>query len=204
MAARGRRASERSSLKRRTGVRPILRTIVVFCEGERTEVEYIKGLKRLMQDRGTVSVKVEVDPRHAVPLTLVEAAADRSRDGEIDEVWCVYDVEAPTPHPNLAEAKKLADRSGVRLAVSNPCFELWLLLHDHDVSAYLTTAQAVKDARRLPGVSGKGLDAAALLPSRNDAVRRAQVLDVKHELDGTAAPGNPSSGMHHFVMAVEA
>ncbi|MDN5854008.1 MAG: RloB family protein, partial [Actinomycetia bacterium] len=79
--------------------------------------------------RANTAISIEIDPEAGAPLTLVERAVERSRDDEIDECWCVYDVEWPRNHPNLAQAWRLADRHGIRLAVSNPCFEIWLALH---------------------------------------------------------------------------
>ena len=54
--------------------------------------------------------------------------AHRERDDNLayDAVWCACDVD---DHPNLANARQMARDNDIRLAVSNPCFELWLLLH---------------------------------------------------------------------------
>jgi hypothetical protein len=56
-----------------------------------------------------------------------------------DQVWCVFDVEAPRPHPRLADATRRADRHGIRCGRSNPCFELWLFLHFRPQNSYVTT-----------------------------------------------------------------
>ena len=37
-----------------------------------------------------------------------------------------FDVDE---HPGISDAKQMARASGIKLAISNPCFELWLLLH---------------------------------------------------------------------------
>jgi hypothetical protein len=59
------------------------------------------------------------------------AAEARSRaieeEAEIDEFWCVFDVEWPRNHPGLLEAVQQAQANGIYLAISNPCFELWLM-----------------------------------------------------------------------------
>jgi hypothetical protein len=39
-------------------------------------------------------------------------------------------------HPNFARAIDLADRHGIKLAMSNPCLELWFILHFEDQTAY--------------------------------------------------------------------
>ena len=133
--ARSRHERRSGSLRRQVGGRDPKRTFLVFCEGEKTEPAYLKALKRepAVRDVASVDIRVDEGTGGAVPLTLVEAAAEaRARssgeDGEIDEVWCVFDVEWPQNHPNLKRALALARESGVRVAVSNPCFELWLAL----------------------------------------------------------------------------
>ena len=209
--ARSRQELRGGSLRRQVGVRTPKRTFLVFCEGEKTEPAYLKALKREPAVRDVASVDIRVDEKKsgAVPLTLVEAAAKaRTRssgeDGEIDEVWCVFDVEWPQNHPNLKRAVALARESGVRVAVSNPCFELWLALHFEDQNAWLDTAAAIRRCRTLDGTSGKDLDGATYMPRRTDAARRALALDERHRGDGTEFPSdNPSSGMFRFLDAIE-
>ena len=99
------------SLRRDVAVRAPKRTFLVFCEGEKTEPAYLKALKRdpAVRDVASVDIRVDEETSGSVPLTLVEVAAKaRARssgeDGEIDEVWCIFDVEWPQNHPNLARA----------------------------------------------------------------------------------------------------
>lgn len=198
-----RRGARARSLSRRVGTRPERKTVVVFCEGSETEPAYVAGLRRLQSVRDRSAVVIELDPRHAVPLPLVRAAAERSRDPEVDEVWCIFDVEAPEQHPRLDEAIALAAASGVHVALSHPCFELWLLLHERDQTAAMTTRQAVTAAQDLAGVSGKTIDAAAFLDRRFAAARRSRLLDERHARDGTPLPANPSTSVRDFVRAVD-
>jgi len=145
----------------------------------------------------------------AVPLTLVTKADEaRARSdgkwGEIDEVWCIFDVEWPQNHPNLKKALDLAKASNVKVAVSNPCFELWLLLHFHDQTAWLDTSAAKRWVRRHDPNGGKSLDGATYMPRRAEAANRARLLEERHRGDGTKFPNdNPSSGMYRFLEAVE-
>lgn len=202
MAARRTRAKD---LKRRVGVRPERRTIVVYCEGEASEPDYLNGLKRLAHIRENAAIMIEIDTRSGVPLTLVERAVERKwSDPEVDEVWCVFDVEAPKPHPNLTKAMLLAATHDVRIAVSNPCFELWLILHFEDQTAFLSTAAAESKSRRLDGRKGKRIEPAAYLERRGIAVRRARSLAKRHEANGTGFPDdNPSSSMCDLLASIE-
>jgi RloB-like protein len=201
MAPRRRQAK---SLKRVVGQRPELRTIVVFTEGKNSEPDYINGLKSLSHIAHDVALNIELHPRHGVPLTLVQLAVERSRDQEVDECWCVFDVEWPRNHPNLGAALSLAGKHGVRLAISNPCFELWLILHHQEFGKFSDSYTAENVSRTLDGRDGKSIDAALYMPLRKTAARRAQVLEKRHERDGTRFPhDNPSSGMHEFLRSLE-
>ncbi|MGE3284940.1 MAG: RloB family protein [Pseudonocardia sp.] len=174
------------------------------CEAKETEPGYVNGLKALPEVHRHAAIRIEIDPGDGKPLPLVRRAVDRVGDDEIDEIWCLFDVESPQPHPNLEQAVRLARRHGIRLAISNPCFELWLILHQEECTAYRTTAAAERRSRRLDGRTGKRIDAAIYLPHRHRAAARARTLTARHLGDGTAFPDdNRSSGMPDFLDAVE-
>lgn len=113
-------------------------------------------------------------------------------------------IEWPQNHPNLLEAKALAESNEVSLAISNPCFELWLILHFQNHHAFIDTTPAERLSRSLENRPGKSIDAALYMPLRKVACRRAEQLDKRHERDGTNFPhDNPSSGVYKFLKAVE-
>jgi RloB-like protein len=198
------RRTRAKDLRRRTASRRERKTVVVFCEGIASEPDYINGLKRLPEIRGNTAIDIEIDPDQGVPLTLVKRAVERSRDDEVDECWCVFDVEWPRNHPNLAEAVQLARSHGIRLAISNPCFELWLALHFEDCSAFLDTKTAESHSRGLDGRQGKRVDPELYMQRRRTAACRAAALQERHLRNGTHFPkDNPSSSMHEFLAAIE-
>lgn len=114
-----RRAQGRRNRRRVGGLRP-RKTLLVFCEGERTEPEYLRALKREPSIREAASVEIRLG-KHTIgkvpPLKLVqEAVKARKRASaeraEIDEVWCLFDVEWPQNHPRLHQALDLARSCG--------------------------------------------------------------------------------------------
>ncbi len=198
------RRTRAKDLRRRTEVKPERRTVIVFCEGEASEPDYLNGLKRLPGIADNTAVAIEIDPTQGVPLTLVKRAIERSRDNEVDECWCVFDVEWPQHHPKLAEARRLAACHGIGLAVSNPCFELWLILHLDEQTGFLTTAEAEQRSRGLDGRTGKRIDPARYLEHRRTAAVRAVALAQRHAGNGTAFPDdNPSSTMSDLLVMIE-
>ncbi|MCL2850133.1 MAG: RloB family protein [Micrococcales bacterium] len=196
------------SLKRKVGVRPELRTVVVFCEGQGSEPDYVTGLVRLPEVSCNAALHIEISDVHGVPYTLVDnAVALKKRDAEeVDECWCLFDVEWPQHHPRLAEAVRRAnDIPGVQVAVSNPCFEVWLIMHYRDVTAFLTTAEAERQSRAEDGRAGKRINAGDYMSRRRHAVARAKRLEARHRQTGTTMPhDNPSSGVFMLLEAIGA
>ncbi|MET7393624.1 RloB family protein [Dactylosporangium sp. NPDC005572] len=116
-----------TSLRRKVATRRPRKTIAICCEGQRTEPEYLDALRREpdVRDVAAVDIRIERVGGGAVPLTLVRLAVEARRralaeEGEIDEFWCVYDVEWPTHHPGLVQAADLAARNGSRCPDDNP------------------------------------------------------------------------------------
>ena len=190
-------------LRRRVASRSPRRTFVILCEGKETEPQYLSALKQLRKVREIASI--EILGSVGVPLKLVEAAIEVKRHGdEIDEVWCVFDVEAPQKHPNLKEALARARDNEIKTAVSNPCFEIWLVLHFDECSAWLTTDGAVKLRRKHDSSTRKEVDGELYMPHRETAARRARDLSNDHvNKDRLFPDDNPSSGMFRLLEAIE-
>ena len=127
-----------TSLRRRRARREPRARFVLFCEGKNTEPAYFAALKHACS---STLVAITVVPAVGVPYTIAERAVDyakstgldlrtrRRRDSfeESDQVWAVFDRDT---HPRFKDAITLCGRYGIRVAYSNPCFELWLLLHE--------------------------------------------------------------------------
>jgi hypothetical protein len=65
-------------------------------------------------------------------------------------------------------------------SLSNPCFELWLILHHKGQTAFLNTAEAERKSRKLDGRAGKRIDAEVYLPLRRAATERALRSSRRH------------------------
>lgn len=140
-----------------------------------------------------------------MPSTLVDSACEdkRRNDLDIDQYWCVFDVECPDPHPNLKDALIKARDNGVETAVSNPCFELWLILHHEKHSAFLETDQAISRRSALDRSNDKHLVTEDYMRRRAEAVQRAKSLEQRHRNNGTGFPDdNPSSTVYRLLEAL--
>ncbi len=136
------------------------------------------------------------------PLTLVQRARDHQRTNkrsgrrngdDFDEIWCVFVVD---DHPQLTQALTEARQSDIGIAISNPCFELWLVLHAHDQTAHVHRHEIQRSAKELGIVQAKRLHPDAimqLLEGYEEAKQRAIALQERHELNGSGQWANPSS-----------
>ncbi|MGH3814317.1 MAG: RloB family protein [Pseudonocardiaceae bacterium] len=164
----------------------------MVCGGKRTEPDYFVGLKAHLRNP---AVHVRLKAKGCAPEDLVAYARAIASPGgdEFDEVWCVVDSD----EYDLESAARLASEQGVRLAVSNPCFELWLLLHHRDHTAHLGDANAVirQLTQHVLGYQKNNLRFADFEPGVTKAVHRAEHLDPT----GCDHDRNPSSGVWRLV-----
>lgn len=123
---------------RKKDTRVVKPKIYIYCEGEKTEPAYIRAYinfkypnsARLRDAERPVILK---NTNKNTPKQLVEVALSFKKDLDFDrdQVWVIYDRESPQKYPDALhkEAYSLALKSGVKVAISNVCFEYWLLLH---------------------------------------------------------------------------
>jgi hypothetical protein len=174
------------------------------CEGAVTERQYFEQFAICYKNS---RIRVRLADKTGVPFSLVkfakrykseaEKAARREKDQNLsyDSVWCVFDVD---DHPQLHEAREMATVNRIDLAISNPCFELWLLLHlrespgmshRHDLQHLLKSL--IKDY-------DKQIDFNHYAPGYADAVTRATKLkDLAVEIGELGR--NPTTNVYELT-----
>jgi hypothetical protein len=127
-------------------------------------------------------------PRHVVER-LKEAFRDVSQRGQVqsgDEFWVFLDTDRSLTDNKLhrtMDALRTARQAGFELAISNPCFDLWLLLHHADVLPGTVFAKCEEVGRQIRAALGQynktsikpGQFPLARIP---DAIRRARALET--------------------------
>ena len=178
---------------------------LLYCEGEVTERDYFRDFARFLRSP-LIEVKIapewRKDPKRLVELAKeARSEADRearlARDDSLryDEVWCVFDCDE---HTRLKPAIDQATALELGLAVSNPCFDLWLLLHFQDQRAAITTKKAGDAVRTHVPRYVKHMDFARLAGRGADAVVRAKELEAQSRRKGERR-GNPTTGVWRLI-----
>jgi hypothetical protein len=207
-------ASRRTpSLRRGRHQREPKRRFIIYCEGAKTEPNYLAALRRSCSG---ALIEVETIPGAGVPFTIAESAADRSRKlglstkrrkvlnsfEEGDQVWAVFDRDE---HPRFNEAVALCEKNRVGIGRSNPCFEVWLILHleeydkpdgRHAVQAYLRSIRPEyePDGAKTP-------NCADLVTRVDQAERRAEAQLIRRESEGSPY-GPPSTTVGCLIRAI--
>ena len=201
-------------LRRRKYAREPKRRFLIYCEGANTEIRYFEALNRVVAH---ALISVEAIGPAGVPYTLAQTAVERASDlgltkrarrrldsfEERDEVWAVFDRDE---HPNYREAIQLCEQKGVGVACSNPCFEVWLILHfaDHDRPDSRREVQ-----RRLRALcpeydpdKGKCPDCSVLAGVVADAERRAEAQLARRTAEAGAALGPPHTMVWRLTRSI--
>ena len=130
---------DRKSFVRKSGVRDA-RLIIIAAEGELTEKQYFEGVAYSKEYRSS-KVHVEVldrgntnsDPKQC--LTMLNGFKKEYNLNKSDEMWLVCDVDR-WGSKKLSEVNQLCKQKSYLFAVSNPCFESWLMLHYANMDDY--------------------------------------------------------------------
>lgn len=190
-------------LRRRPEEKSPKSTILVCAEGEVTERLYVNGLKRMLRGR---PVHIDMGPASGEPLKIVRSAIKQSRNrgsDPYDEVWCLIDVESP-PQQGLSAALDLARKHDINCAASNPCFELWLVLHLCACNRYMTTKQMVRFAEeKLCSYASKKFKFDEIEPFIGNAISRAEALEKEHGPATALSQKNPSTAMWEFMQMLQ-
>lgn len=162
--------------RRRTRARA--KRYLVVCGGQATEPEYFEHYSSSM-DSGVI----RVISKTMAPSQLANYAVKCKRDDERNNdsadcyaaVFVVVDVDDYHDH---RQAQRICKDNGIRLVVSNPCFEVWLIDHVRRCPiSYTDTAAVERYAGELGVVAGKRnkyINFEAIDGHMRDAVRNAK------------------------------
>ncbi|APW61953.1 RloB family protein [Paludisphaera borealis] len=195
--------SDRRNRERRPGRRNSFRdpmpVVLIVCEGEKTEPQYLEGYKRACRNP---RVNIKTVSKTVSPEGLVQLAVelrDRAGHDAYDSVWCVFDVD---DHPSLPRAKDQARAGRIELAISNPCFELWLLLHFQEHPGMQDRRRVKAMLRKHVPHYDKAVDYASYATGHPHADKRAERLEQAAEKANE--PGrNPSTGVYQLIRIIE-
>jgi len=193
---------ERKEFTRKSGVRDAT-LYVVATEGEKCERCYFDELtseEYYYNSRVHVEVLPSIDGRSAPKdvMKLLDQFKKEYRIRENDELWLIIDRDKQSwDIRQIKEVAQFCSQKKYFLGLSNPSFELWILLHITDLKRYNKTQleelfknkKVNKNRTRLEAeiitINGSynksNPDLKTILSNVKDAVQRAKELDENPE-----------------------
>lgn len=198
---------------RKVGGRARRERHLLVSGGITTEKEYFAYVKESLSASGTT---LEFIPDGRNPARLLDVAielkdADRreakrlnDRDNMFKRVWVVMDVDYEAAEIQALVPKAL--KAGVEFIISNPCFEIFIALHDGAYTKYCDPTQIQAVVKKKDMVTGTN-DKSIVLDKIRSNFERAEVfsqqLRQQHERDGKLFPeNNPSTDVDLLVRAL--
>ncbi len=194
----------------------------IYCEGEKTEPNYINGYINSKHggNRRLKIIRIEKTSKNT-PIQLVEEALKQQKSHSTpdeDVFWVVYDRESNQKYPDSLH-KKAYEKAGKRLniALSNVCFEIWILLHFQEVTApYSNYDDLYKNSQLCHHLAEAGLNKYEKSVASLYSYLDKNVLDAKSRADrmnkatvnssGAASKPyqlNPFTEMHKLLDAID-
>ncbi len=181
--------------------------VLIVCEGEKTEPNYLKALIDDFQ-LNTANVVVANNIAGSSPRSIVNFALKEYRkEKEYDRVYCVFDKDRHTTYDNALDrirSVRLGKGHTIVAITSVPCFEFWLLLHfvyttkQFDTAPGSICANVITDLKsHIPGYAKGDVDIYQVTRDKLDtAINRSKRVALHCETGGTDMP---STKLHEIV-----
>lgn len=111
-----------------------LDTILILCEGEKTEPNYFNGFIVDYRLRNVTIRGLGLNTDAIAKIALKERS-------NYSQIWCVFDRDS-FPSGNFCRAFQMTEKhKNIKIAYSNEAFELWYLLHFNYYDSSLSRKQ---------------------------------------------------------------
>ncbi|MGO9740895.1 MAG: RloB family protein [Roseiarcus sp.] len=194
-------------MARKKGKRPPYPRMLIVTEGEKTEPLYFEEIRRELR-LNAVHVAVAGSVYGTEPRQVVDYAVDLflQRRKEFDLIFAVFDRDQHGAYHealNTCLSTKLTNDEKKRVELcavpSNPCFELWLLLHYENIHDLFHRTEIVDKLKRHIADYEKGLAGtfARTRSAVSTAIGRAKRLQQRYRPEQDTE--GPYTNVHAIV-----
>ena len=122
------------------------------------------------------------------PVNMVNSLIKDLKDRELnkkngDIAYCVFDTDFDVhKQKEILIAKKKTKNLNIELIKSNPCFEIWFILHfSNSTKQYKSNEEVIKELKKYIPKYKKNTDVFAYLDNkRKNAIKNAKLLEKYH------------------------
>lgn len=139
-------------LERNQPSRKITQKILIACEGSKTEPIYFNSIRNELRSP-TLEIIVlrnqgKTDPGNIIEILIEkrQQMKDEKRWTTNDAAWAVFDGDEHIEKSRTSweNAINRANSQKINLAITNPCFELWYLIHFQDHLSQISRDTLIK------------------------------------------------------------
>ena len=179
--------------------------LVAFKGKNKTENNYFSNYR--LRDKDYIIKLVpgnETDPINLVNKTIIKVKELGLNLEENDRAYCIFDTDLDErKNMQIIKARKLAKKYHIIMITSNPCIELWFLLHFEYTTAWLSNNDVINKLKKYYPKYEKNIN---IFPEIKDkvskAIKNAKKLE-SFQLDNNKIIGmvdaNPSTEMYKIV-----
>jgi hypothetical protein len=182
------------SYARREPRRAAYDSVLIVCEGGKTEPNYLERLRIVHR---LSNANIRITPADGTdPMSIVAFAERELSRNDYDRVYCVFDRDE---HNNYFDAlRRISALPKFFATTSWPCFEIWILLHFKYSTAPQNRHEALAELRKHYPAYSKGCKTVFddMTPALERAVQHAERLQGENERNGSV---NPATRMHELV-----
>jgi RloB-like protein len=219
--AEGRRikkeAEKQTNLKRKQNTRDERKMLIIACEDSVSAPLYFRAIFSDLIRNHAISAKSLVIPdhKHTNPTGVLQDLLSYPNYQDFDHKWIVIDRDeerTKVGSDNNKSGHALEDfnqsisnahSNGIKVAYSNPCFEIWYLLHFEYTSAPIDRKQLVTQLEHKYQYAKNKLFVQVLNQELQDkAIKNSErLIQSWIEINGTTnfATDNPSTTVHDLV-----
>lgn len=200
----------KSSFNRKKASMVKLKKLLVACEGSKTEPYYLESFFKYLVKEHKINSKsfVIAEHKHTNPIGVLDDLLKFNVEGltfkNFEHKWIIIDRDEERTNggghqlKSYNEALHKARKLGVKVAFSNPSYEIWYLLHLQYRDTGLSRDDVKKELKKIIGYEKNSKDMFdKLLPNLDTAINNAtRLIDNCNKPIGLC---NPSTNMHELV-----
>lgn len=153
--------------------------------------------------------EIEIVKGAGTPMTIKKRAKERlprrgrrqSSFEENDKIWAMFDRDE---HPDVNRAIQECTDAGIGVAFSDPCFEVWLVLHYEEFDQCVDRHAVIKECEKVcPSYErkdGKRLNAHDVIKHLEFAENRAETQHIRRKAQGSPLTA-PFTTVYEFTRA---
>jgi hypothetical protein len=189
--------------------------IFIWSHTDKAEIEYFQDFKNYLRTPLLMPKKEVCGTPHELLAYVIKWKRNNVSREDGDQVSCIFDVDDfyKNNRQELIKTITHAEKNNIKIAYSNECFELWILLHFLKPTSAMCRGKTIEEKIQIEfkkyklGEFRKNRKVFnILLPFQRNAIKNGtNLLPEYNKIDWhqkLSKAGNPSTSIHFLVKEI--